>query len=331
MKAFESNEQFIYSLILDDLEETISPAHKILLENWRAASDQNEKTYQGFVQVEQNINQLYNTEPYTTESSWESLDYKIDNLEYAWKQKERNTHTKIWYGIAASVLLVVSLGYYFINKNTYTVVSNEQSAAAKTITLPDGTSVQLNSGATIKYAAGSFKTNRRVQLLNGEIFVKVIHQTKYPFLIDLGDVHALDLGTSFNISKRNRDIVLTVEEGQVALQQPLASKSVLLTVGTTGRYSSATGKLTAEKNTDINYKSWLNKEFIFTETPLDEVVKQLSRVYKNSITIDGDSLENRKLTAHLHYQTPDSALKVIAATLQCQVINEEGSYILAEK
>ena len=331
MKAFESNEQFIYSLILDDLEETISPAHKILLENWRAASDQNEKTYQGFVQVEQNINQLYNTEPYTIESSWESLDHKIDNLEYVWKQKERNTHTKIWYGIAASVLLVVSLGYYFINKNTYTVISNEQSAAAKTITLPDGTSVQLNSGATIKYAAGSFKTNRRVQLLNGEIFVKVIHQTKYPFLIDLGDVHALDLGTSFNISKRNRDIVLTVEEGQVALQQPLASKSVLLTVGTTGRYSSATGKLTAEKNTDINYKSWLNKEFIFTETPLDEVVKQLSRVYKNSITIDGDSLENRKLTAHLHYQTPDSALKVIAATLQCQVINEEGSYILAEK
>lgn len=331
MKAFESNEQFIYSLILDDLEETISPAHKILLENWRAASDQNEKTYQGFVQVEQNINQLYSTEPYTIESSWESLDHKIDNLEYTWKQKERNTHTKIWYGIAASVLLVVSLGYYFINKNTYTVVSNEQSAVAKTITLPDGTSVQLNSGATIKYAAGSFKTNRRVQLLNGEIFVKVIHQTKYPFLIDLGDVHALDLGTSFNISKRNRDIVLTVEEGQVALQQPLASKSVLLTVGTTGRYSSATGKLTTEKNTDINYKSWLNKEFIFTETPLDEVVKQLSRVYKNSITIDGDSLENRKLTAHLHYQTPDSALKVIAATLQCQVINEEGSYILAEK
>lgn len=331
MKAFESNEQFIYSLILDDLEETISPAHKILLENWRAASDQNENTYQGFVQVEQNINELYSTEPYTLESSWEALDYKIDNLEYSWKQKERNAHTKIWYGIAASVLLVVSLGYYFINKNTYTVISNEQSATAKMITLPDGTSVQLNAGATIKYAAGSFKTNRRVQLLNGEIFVKVIHQTKYPFLVDLGDVHALDLGTSFNISKRNRDIVLTVEEGQVALQQPLASKSILLTVGKTGRYSSATGKLTAEKNTDINYKSWLNKEFIFTETPLTEVVKQLSRVYKNSITIDGDSLENRKLTAHLHYQTPDSALKVIAATLQCQVINEEGSYILAEK
>lgn len=331
MKAFESNEQFIYSLILDDLEETISPAHKILLENWRAASDQNEKTYQGFVQVEQNINELYSTEPYTIESSWENLDYKIDNLEYSWKQKERNAHTKIWYGIAASVLLVVSLGYYFINKNTYTVVSNEQSATAKMITLPDGTSVQLNAGATIKYAAGSFKTNRRVQLLNGEIFVKVIHQTKYPFLVDLGDVHALDLGTSFNISKRNRDIVLTVEEGQVALQQPLASKSILLTVGKTGRYSSATGKLTAQKNTDINYKSWLNKEFIFTETPLNEVVKQLSRVYKNSITIDGNKLENRKLTAHLHYQTPDSTLKVIAATLQCQVINEEGSYILAEK
>lgn len=39
----------------------------------------------------------------------------------------------------------------------------------------------------------------------------------------------------------------------------------------------------------------------------------------------------RKLTAHLHYQTPDSALKVITATLQCKMTREEGSYILTEK
>ncbi|QNK61856.1 FecR domain-containing protein [Pedobacter sp. PAMC26386] len=331
MKAFETNEQFIYSLIIDDLDDTISPTHKVLLENWRSASKENEKTYQEFVQVEQNISELYHEQPYTAQSSWDILDQKIDQLEHKWIQKEKDQHTKIWYSIAASVLLVLSLGYYFVNKTTYTTVSNEQDAAIKNITLPDGTQVQLNGGATIKYASHSFKTNRKLQLLNGEIFVKVKHQEKYPFLVDLGDVKALDVGTSFNIIKHNRDIVLIVADGEVALQQPLASKSVRLSAGTIGRYASATGKLTVEKNTDPNYKSWMNKEFTFIETPLSEVVKQLNKVYKTSIIIDGNNLETRKLTAHLHYQTPDSALKVITATLQCKMTTEAGSYILAEK
>lgn len=247
MKAFETNEQFIYSLIIDDLDDTISPSHKILLENWRAASEQNEKTYQEFVQVEQNISQLYNDQPYTIQSSWDTLDQKIDQIENKWLLKEKNNRIKIWYSVAASVLLVVSLGYYFINKTAYTIVSSEPNAAIKNITLPDGTIVQLNGGTAIKYAAGNFATNRKIQLLNGEIFVKVVHQEKHPFLVDLGDVRALDVGTSFNIIKRNRDITLTVAEGEVALQQHLASRSVRLTAGTTGRYSSATGKLTAEK------------------------------------------------------------------------------------
>jgi transmembrane sensor len=331
MKAFETNEQFIYSLIIDDLDDTISPENKILLESWRTASEQNEKIYQEFVQVDQNISQLYNDQPYTVQSSWETLNQKIDQIEDKWLQNEKDNHTRIWYSIAASVLLVVSLGYYFINKTSYTVVTNEQNAVIKNITLPDGTLVQLNGGTSIKYAARSFKTNRKLQLLNGEVFVKVVHQEKYPFLVDLGDVHALDLGTSFNIIKRNGDIKLTVAEGEVALQQHLASRSIRLTAGTTGRYISSTGKLTVEKNTDPNYKSWLDKEFVFTETPLPEVVRQLNKVYKASIIINGDHLEKRKITAHLHYQTPDSALKVITATLQCKVTYEEGNYILAEK
>ncbi|PIH04454.1 hypothetical protein CS542_00920 [Pedobacter sp. IW39] len=74
------------------------------------------------------------------------------------------------------------------------------------------------------------------------------------------------------------------------------------------------------KNTDINYKSWLNKEFIFRKHH-NEVVKQLSRVYKNSITIDGTAWK----TTVNHTCTTETALKVIAATFVL-VINEEGSY-----
>ncbi|PIH04453.1 hypothetical protein CS542_00915 [Pedobacter sp. IW39] len=56
---------------------------------------------------------------------------------------KRNTHTKIWYGIAASILLVVA-ELLFHQQEYYTELT--ERATAKTITLPDGTSVQQYRG-----------------------------------------------------------------------------------------------------------------------------------------------------------------------------------------
>ena len=72
-------------------------------------------------------------------------------------------------------------------------------------------------------------------------------------------------------------------------------------------------------------------DFVFKESPLKSVVEQLSKAYHTPIAIEGADLKNKKLTAHLRYQTPDSALNVIAATLQCKLENSGGSYTLSGK
>ena len=328
MKEFETNEEFIYSLIIDDLDNSISPDHKHLLEQWRSSSPANESTYKEFVSVQRNIDQLYEQQYYTAQESWAVLDKKISAADDS-RSVSRKGGTSIWFSIAASVLLVFSIGYYFFSDSRYTVVKNEMNAAVKSIYLPDGTQINLNGGTTLRYIASQFNTKRNVELLNGEVFIHVVHKSRYPFIVDMGEVQAQDIGTSFNIIKSKQDVTLTVEEGKVAFKQVKTEKSILLDGGNTGIYHSGTGELVAKKNGDVNYKSWMNKDFVFTETPLQDVTSQLSKVYNTPITISGNELKTRKLTAHLHYQTLDSALNVIAATLQCSISNTKKGYTLS--
>lgn len=330
MKEFETNEEFIYSLIIDDLDASISPENKQLLESWRALTPANESTYNEFVSIQQNIDQLYEYQPFTAEASWSRLDKKIDQLDSTSALSAKKGNTPIWLSIAASLVVMLSIGYYFISNSRYTTITNEQHAAVKHVYLPDGTKMDLNSGTSVRYLTSRFSTDRKVELISGEVFINVVHNDQYPFVVDMGAVHAKDIGTSFNIVKSEQEINITVEEGKVAMNRLADAKSVLLTAGITGKYSAATGQLITTVNPDKNYKAWADKNFVFTETPLKEVTRQLSKAYNTSIAIIGNDLKRRKLTAHLHYQTPDSALNVVAATLQCKLSKSKAGFTLSE-
>lgn len=317
MEQFETTEE-VYSHIIDDLEGTILPENKLILDKWRTESGTNEKIYQDFLSVQLNMDKLYSREGYDVQESWESLDQKI-------KQPARF----LWYKIAAAVLLTLSVGYYFILADKYVTLSTETLAAVSKVILPDGTIVNLNTGTTIKYSKNDFMANRKLILLQGEVFVKVVNHDGPQFRIDLGEVQAADIGTSFNVSRNDQKISVIVEEGEVALGHADKSEEVVLTAGKVGIYNIDTKVLSSAGNPDVNYKAWMDKFFIFQEVPFEQVAGQLEKVYKMPLEIKGASLKNRKLTARLHYQTLDSVLAVISASLQCKVTKENNTYVLS--
>ncbi|RZK77739.1 MAG: FecR family protein, partial [Pedobacter sp.] len=291
IEQFETSEE-IYSHIIDDLEGTILSENKVILDKWRAENVTNEQIYQDFLSVQLNMDKLYSREGYDVQSSWESLDQKI-------KQPARF----LWYKIAAAVLLTISIGYYFILADKYIILTTEASTAVSKVVLPDGTIVNLNTGTTIKYSKNDFMVNRKLILLQGEVFVKVVNHEGRQFRVDLGEVQAADIGTSFNVSRNDQKISVIVEEGEVALGHADHSEQVLLTAGKLGIYDTDTKSLSSAGNPDINYKAWMDKHFIFQEVPFQQVAGQLEKVYKIPLEIRGAALKNRKLTARLHYQT----------------------------
>lgn len=324
MERFETNEEIIYALIIDDLDETITPENKMILANWRNISEDNEKTYQDFLSIQINLDKLSEERGYNVDESWNSLDRKLLNQSEA----RPILSLSVWISIAASILLLFSLGYYFLAYPDYQVITTNETG--KVVSLPDGTIVNLNAATSIKYSKRYFEKDRKLQLLKGEAFVQVIKHGGPQFHVFLGDVEATDIGTSFNLQKTENNIKVIVEEGKVSMKHVESGVEIMLGSGQIGIYDLHTRALQATDNPDANYKAWIDKNFIFKNAPLPEVVSQLEKVYRTSISIDGAALKDRKFTASLHYENLDSVLAVISASLQCRTTKLKDAYILSD-
>jgi transmembrane sensor len=327
MKGMELDNELICSLIIEDLDQTITPANKELLDSWRNQTEANEKTFQEYVSVQVNLDKIGSKYPYDTQSSWESLDEKLDLSPVV---IEPHKHMFRWYKIAAAILIVLSAGYFMANNNRYVEI-NTGKDTIKAFTLPDGTRVNMNSATTIRYDKNNFAKNRKLQLLKGEVFIHVIQHNASQFTVDMGKVDAKDIGTSFNVLRDKEKVSIIVEDGAVALRHITSNQEVLLKRGQLGLYDVKTGLLKSTGNSDINYKAWIDKKFVFNEVPLAAVAGQLQKVYQNAIVINGNELQYRKITASLHYQTLDSALAVISASLQCKVTKDKDTYVLSAR
>lgn len=329
MENFETNDEFMHTLIIDDLDQTITPQNKLLLDQWRANDETNEKTYQEFANIQLGMDKLFARNSHDAQVSWERLDHKISDQPDRLPGNKPYISTGLWYKIAAAVLIVLSVGYYFVLENRYIVVSTAKNAANTHLTLPDGTELNLNAATVIKYHK-DFKNNRSLELLEGEAFIDVVEHSGPQFILELGELEAQDIGTRFNVVRNARKIAVVVEEGEVALKHVSLNMQVRLTKGKSGTYNMDTKKLSAADNLNQNYKSWVDKKFIFRDIPIGDVAHQLAQVYKMPVHIAGESLKNRKLTARLQYQTLDSALNVISASLQCKITREKDAYVLSD-
>ncbi|RZK11118.1 MAG: hypothetical protein EOO43_19610, partial [Flavobacterium sp.] len=114
MAEYQNNEELIYELIIEDLDETISITNKRILQQWRTADAANEQTYHEFLNVQKSIDKLYGGH-IDADASWEILDKKLLLTESKSSQPVvKKLNLGFYLKIAATLLLVFSVGYYFI-------------------------------------------------------------------------------------------------------------------------------------------------------------------------------------------------------------------------
>ena len=119
-----------------------------------------------------------------------------------------------WALAAAASLVLVALGVLVYwrtagSSNVYTTAIGEHA----TISLPDGSTLELNSNSA---ASVDFTSVRRmIRLERGEGFFKVAHDTRRPFWVVGGGSWVRAVGTAFNVYLRPDDVRVTVSEGTV--------------------------------------------------------------------------------------------------------------------
>ena len=325
MKEFQTNEE-IYGMIIDDMDQAISPADKVLLEDWRKANPENEKVYQDFLNVQLNLDKLYGNMDVDADSSWQGLNKKLDAQQPAMKIAKPMNRLYNFIKIAAIFIIVFGLGLYFIKRSPAVTIDIPSGSKTAEVLLPDGTKLTLASSTTVKYDKENFLKDRKLELIKGEVFIQVA-PGKAQFRVDLGDVEAKDIGTSFNIFRDAKQVSVTVEQGIVALKQLAKNQEVTLVAGKSGVYNEDTELLLVSENSNPNYKAWIDKNFMFVETALIDVVAQLEKSYQIKIEIKGDDLKHRSFTGKLNYPEVDAAMAVISESLQFKVTKSNGIYV----
>jgi len=196
-----------------------------------------------------------------------------------------------------------------------------------TIKLPDGSTVKLNAGTSLKYPE-KFAGSMRKVILSGEAFFDVIHDSKHPFVVEINNVEIEDLGTSFNISAYpgREQVVVNVVTGSVRLFDRDQKEAKIIAAGSSGKFLTKKGEITVQNELTPNFFSWITKEISFRHTPLSTVFDELENIYHIKLEFSDTGIANISYTANFEKFQIDDIVNVIAETHHLSVQkNQDGS------
>lgn len=284
------------------------------------------------------VDLYFDLKNYSEDVAWEKVERQIHRQRSTPKSGLRLLYLNPVFRIAAAVLVAALLtfsGYetFFKSKGGQMVEISSAGRILKTVTLPDGTLVSLNSDTKLSYPQ-NFSGKTREVSFEGEAFFEVKPDKNKPFIIHAGQAQIKVLGTSFNVSAypQKELVEVVVETGRVQVSEQMTktakANELILTPGDKGTLVYSSHSLNKTTNQNPNYLAWKTRILTFKATSLTEVIGELEKVYKVDIRLADQELGGLMLTAQFNDYTLDFILKVIENTFRVEVNYENGQYIL---
>lgn len=224
------------------------------------------------------------------------------------------------YAVAASLVLLLGLGYtYIISGTTYETGYGDQM----TIVLPDGSEAILNSKSTLEFDKRTWNKNRKVTLA-GEAFFKVTKGEKFTVVTTQGEVEVL--GTQFNVCAGTDFFEVKCREGKVKATS-ITDKSAILTQG---KAFSVTEKEVAEWDFDTDESSWMYGESTFKNRPLRQVMLALGNQFEIEFILDDIDVKQR-FTGSFSHKNLKLALKTVFVPMEISYTFRDEKTIVLEK
>lgn len=161
------------------------------------------------------------------------------------------------------------------------------------LALADGTNVMLNAESELTFPS-EFDTDRREVFLKGEAFFQVTHNEKAPFIVHTDQLDVQVLGTTFNVSGYNNENMLkvTLVEGSIRIHQQ--GDSVKIRPNEQYNYNKNTREKRVQTVDTELFTSWVNDEYIFEDTTLDEIFNRINHWYMFDVTYESPSLKEKR-------------------------------------
>jgi len=231
-----------------------------------------------------------------------------------------STRSVGWKPIAGAALTILVAAAAFVLWWQQPVEVRTAVGEQTTVTLPDGSTADLNGGSTLRYARGfavfpGVTADTRSVQLEGEAFFAV-RKGERPFSVRTENAQVEVLGTRFNVrTRRQGDAPLTevvLEEGRLRLRggdvrSPKASesdarahRSVMLDApGARSRIQGETAAPAAPDVIDLKYAAaWRTGGFAVQDRPLPSILRDLEVQFGTELRLQIDPSRTRPMTLH---------------------------------
>ena len=192
------------------------------------------------------------------------------------------------------------------------------------ITLPDNSTIWLNSGTKLVYPA-QFANEKREVFLEGEAIFDVTPNEKAPFHVVTKQLEVKVLGTNFDLCAYADDSLVNtiLVHGSVELSYNKnsifgASKEVMVP-GMLAAYDLKSKKMVQQNVDTKDFLSWKEGYLIMKKNTLSNIVQKLSRYYNVSIEIENQELLDVTFSGQLDLQSSAiDVLKLISETIDIE-------------
>ena len=235
--------------------------------------------------------------------------------------------------IAAAMILVAALatGYWSYATRPQQAAFATRLGGHETVTLSDGTRVELNTSTSIrvKYSSNA----REFWLDKGEAYFQVRHDPAHPLTVYAGDRRITDIGTTFDILHESGDLEVAVLEGRVGFDAAAAPKTASPLLLTKGEAIVATATdMSVVHKTDrqlMNELSWRRGVLVFDGTKLAEAAREINRYNVQKIVIADPKLAEVAITGTVSVNDPQQFVRMTQYLLGLHGEEANGEIVIS--
>lgn len=322
-------DEALYSLLCKYLLNEADAVERQWVDSWLQGNTANKAVLDGVRKMlHAPMPAQFSSQTVDTEASWQRLLNTIQpevQETPVFKLPETKKPGFRWYYAAAAVVVIaVGLGLYNMIYKEDAVV--KALAGPLVQTLPDGSTVKLDSLSEIT-VAGDFGKNDRVVYLKGKAFFDITADEKHPFEVRMNDdMKVRVLGTQFSIDFReNIPLNIHVVSGKIMVMSSKQNRSVVLTPGMLLHQE----KPGVKPQIVEHVLSVEKKELSFDDAPLSAVLETVETVYNVKFEVKDAALLKMPLKTNFSNEPIEKVLETLEFMTNTTIeIKAPGLYII---
>jgi transmembrane sensor len=237
-------------------------------------------------------------------------------------------------GALAAGIAILAIGLVYFEDFRYWTIDTE-AGERRTVTLADSSVVLVSPQTTLRVHFS--KNERRVTLARGYALFRAAKDPGRPFVVETNRTRVRAIGTAFGVEHHYDSVIVTVEEGRVAVAQaealPSASRTsppAEISVGADQQIVvPKVGSMGQVRKVDSRRElAWADGHFVFDHDPVAEVVRQFNRFNRVQIKVLDPQLATRPVSAVFNVSDPEAFVIFLESVANIRVAHPAQNIIV---